>query len=238
MHYRCSRAVNMRHVAYNSGYDRVCVREFQGSDVTPFFSADDHGVCAVHDAERKHLAFPRQRARGTCSTRPAAIQKRRALRHPSRPRPCAVYDRVLEQLVSCGYTAAANDCLARGSNRGSGDAERGEVLLVQGATHPLKSGRENLFAIIHLLSERNHRQEALLLRSTAQGFIACRGVAQPGRAPGSGPGGRRFKSSLPDHNYNKTEHLKTELQGLQKGSPKRSPKRFFWHAFSTLKSQI
>src|SRR5438552_5678250 len=27
---------------------------------------------------------------------------------------------------------------------------------------------------------------------------ACRGVAQPGRAPGSGPGGRRFKSSLPD----------------------------------------
>src|SRR2546423_12576026 len=26
-----------------------------------------------------------------------------------------------------------------------------------------------------------------------------RGVAQPGRAPGSGPGGRRFKSSRPDH---------------------------------------
>src|SRR5437660_12448891 len=29
--------------------------------------------------------------------------------------------------------------------------------------------------------------------------IRSRGVAQPGRAPGSGPGGRRFKSSLPDH---------------------------------------
>src|SRR5271157_1374936 len=29
----------------------------------------------------------------------------------------------------------------------------------------------------------------------------CRGVAQPGRAPGSGPGGRRFKSSLPDQSY-------------------------------------
>src|ERR1700741_2833405 len=28
--------------------------------------------------------------------------------------------------------------------------------------------------------------------------LPCRGVAQPGRAPGSGPGGRRFKSSLPD----------------------------------------
>jgi hypothetical protein len=34
----------------------------------------------------------------------------------------------------------------------------------------------------------------------ARGIRAsCRGVAQPGRAPGSGPGGRRFKSSLPDH---------------------------------------
>ena len=31
-----------------------------------------------------------------------------------------------------------------------------------------------------------------------QGAASRRGVAQPGRAPGSGPGGRRFKSSLPD----------------------------------------
>src|SRR5579863_9808858 len=31
--------------------------------------------------------------------------------------------------------------------------------------------------------------------------VACRGVAQPGRAPGSGPGGRRFKSSLPDQSF-------------------------------------
>jgi hypothetical protein len=30
-------------------------------------------------------------------------------------------------------------------------------------------------------------------------LLQSRGVAQPGRAPGSGPGGRRFKSSLPDH---------------------------------------
>ena len=28
-----------------------------------------------------------------------------------------------------------------------------------------------------------------------------RGVAQPGSAPGSGPGGRRFKSSRPDHSF-------------------------------------
>ena len=30
-------------------------------------------------------------------------------------------------------------------------------------------------------------------------MTACRGVAQPGRALGSGPRGRRFKSSRPDH---------------------------------------
>ena len=38
------------------------------------------------------------------------------------------------------------------------------------------------------------REQCSLLRSVQ----ACRGVAQPGRAPGSGPGGRRFKSSRPD----------------------------------------
>jgi hypothetical protein len=32
-----------------------------------------------------------------------------------------------------------------------------------------------------------------------------RGVAQPGRAPGSGPGGRRFKSSLPDQSFQTLE---------------------------------
>ena len=34
-----------------------------------------------------------------------------------------------------------------------------------------------------------------------------RGVAQPGRAPGSGPGGRRFKSSLPDHFKSTTSEI-------------------------------
>ena len=34
-----------------------------------------------------------------------------------------------------------------------------------------------------------------------------RGVAQPGRAPGSGPGGRRFKSSLPDHLFSTSWRL-------------------------------
>src|SRR5580704_2486089 len=38
-----------------------------------------------------------------------------------------------------------------------------------------------------------------------------RGVAQPGRAPGSGPGGRRFKSSLPD------QILLNGMRGLNSG---------------------
>ena len=36
-----------------------------------------------------------------------------------------------------------------------------------------------------------------------------RGVAQSGSAPGLGPGGRRFESSLPDHVFNdlQTSHI-------------------------------
>ena len=36
---------------------------------------------------------------------------------------------------------------------------------------------------------------------SSRGAAHSRGVAQPGRAPGSGPGGRRFKSSLPDQSF-------------------------------------
>ena len=38
----------------------------------------------------------------------------------------------------------------------------------------------------------------------AQTYEFRRGVAQPGRAPGSGPGGRRFKSSLPDQFFSRS----------------------------------
>src|SRR5205807_2516783 len=41
--------------------------------------------------------------------------------------------------------------------------------------------------------------------------LSCRGVAQPGRAPGSGPGGRRFKSSLPD-NRNKSRSTRRGIR--------------------------
>ena len=42
---------------------------------------------------------------------------------------------------------------------------------------------------------------ALSLPDTSGSAVQSRGVAQPGRAPGSGPGGRRFKSSLPDQSF-------------------------------------
>ena len=45
-----------------------------------------------------------------------------------------------------------------------------------------------------------------------------RGVAQPGRAPGSGPGGRRFKSSLPDQSFQQLAIL-ASCWGTQKGLP-------------------
>ena len=52
---------------------------------------------------------------------------------------------------------------------------------------------------------------------------ASRGVAQPGRAPGSGPGGRRFKSSLPDQlfpiTYSGMKALKVDPPGFGPGAP-------------------
>src|SRR5262245_32765632 len=45
-----------------------------------------------------------------------------------------------------------------------------------------------------------------------------RGVAQPGRAPGSGPGGRRFKSSRPDHHpLARMMTLRARIQGRVQG---------------------
>ncbi len=41
-----------------------------------------------------------------------------------------------------------------------------------------------------------------------------RGVAQPGRAPASGAGGRRFESSLPDHFYNQQLTRSSVLHGI------------------------
>jgi hypothetical protein len=52
--------------------------------------------------------------------------------------------------------------------------------------------------LIHL-NERNDGIESARPHPFRFAFNRVRGVAQPGRAPGSGPGGRRFKSSLPDH---------------------------------------
>ena len=57
--------------------------------------------------------------------------------------------------------------------------------------------------------------ECYILREFEWLYSSCvavsRGVAQPGRAPGSGPGGRRFKSSLPDQSI----PLKLKQQGIR-----------------------
>ena len=77
-----------------------------------------------------------------------------------------------------------------------------------------------------------------LLRIPAFFFagFTCRGVAQPGRAPGSGPGGRRFKSSLPDQSFGS----RTIVQPVCSGTPRavrKFPKRrvstwlFSWDFF-------
>jgi hypothetical protein len=66
-------------------------------------------------------------------------------------------------------------------------------------------------AIIFKRTISRHSKSTLATASASHVFdfrvriasLQCRGVAQPGRAPGSGPGGRRFKSSLPDHLSNK-----------------------------------
>src|SRR3954452_6212569 len=42
-----------------------------------------------------------------------------------------------------------------------------------------------------------------------RGAVPRRGVAQPGRAPGSGPGGRRFESCLPDQSADSIGDLAT-----------------------------
>ena len=44
-----------------------------------------------------------------------------------------------------------------------------------------------------------------------------RGVAQPGRAPGSGPGGRRFKSSLPDQCFQWFANQRSRPTGISPG---------------------
>ena len=49
------------------------------------------------------------------------------------------------------------------------------------------------------LGVRRSSLQRVLYPEAAAANQSDRGVAQPGRAPGSGPGGRRFKSSLPDH---------------------------------------
>src|ERR1043165_3902202 len=73
-------------------------------------------------------------------------------------------------------------------------------------------------------------------RSALSGRHLIRGVAQPGRAPGSGPGGRRFKSSLPDHlfstRYKPSEAL--EIPAVGKNATGLTSQDFFQEYYSQL----
>ena len=55
-----------------------------------------------------------------------------------------------------------------------------------------------------------HRNELPVIGKGRQPFCILREVAQPGSAPGLGPGGRRFESCLPD----KTNKASGESQGF------------------------
>src|SRR5579859_1052708 len=73
------------------------------------------------------------------------------------------------------------------ASRSSAAAQMGTGLEVCLAQYPLPANEIRYQKLCY--------NQALLLRPF---WAFVRGVAQPGRAPGSGPGGRRFKSSLPD----------------------------------------
>src|ERR1035437_6222118 len=79
-------------------------------------------------------------------------------------------------------------------------------------------------------------------QAAPQGYAPAtqvRGVAQPGRAPGSGPGGRRFESSLPDHSKKKIAIISFPIRLVQSlpnsnPAPSRRPgtARQFWSTSS------
>ena len=45
----------------------------------------------------------------------------------------------------------------------------------------------------------SHPNFFLIFKSFSLGYQSVRGMAQPGSAPGLGPGGRKFESCCPDH---------------------------------------
>src|SRR5580658_9210675 len=67
------------------------------------------------------------------------------------------------------------------------------------------AAEEKLRAVSIILIRRKLRSKPVRAECSKIGRLTTsRGVAQPGRAPGSGPGGRRFKSSLPDQSFSRS----------------------------------
>jgi hypothetical protein len=71
--------------------------------------------------------------------------------------------------------------------------------------------------------------ELLLLERPGGSEQPGRGVAQPGSAPGSGPGGRRFKSSRPDHSFQSSRNTRRGIDALL--STRTSTRNRLYHHF-------
>ena len=91
-------------------------------------------------------------------------------------------------------------------NKGYNDALTEIVSTLSRSSQPSRSNQplagEAQVKRCHAREKRRVAGNAILkMTESERGLrdsVSSRGVAQPGRAPGSGPGGRRFKSSLPD----------------------------------------
>ena len=71
----------------------------------------------------------------------------------------------------------------------------------------------------YLMNGRQVAQQPLMLSAcvtvTSNGLnLTIRGVAQSGSAPGSGPGGRRFESSRPDHHSTLFDRLVSRIASV------------------------
>jgi hypothetical protein len=89
-------------------------------------------------------------------------------------------------------------------------------MIWRGASQGVNTRRQHL-RVLYFLSGSNAGPEYLSARVVPL-LSPCRGVAQPGRAPGSGPGGRRFKSSRPDQ-FNLQTLMYLELLDLRSPFP-------------------
>jgi hypothetical protein len=103
----------------------------------------------------------------------------------------------------------------------------------QGALGPFSAAAKLLLNLLSCCCDSATRPSGRGLHSRHQHSTqhSVRGVAQSGSAPGSGPGGRRFESSRPDHLksvlYAESRHGRNPKPGDQSAQASRS-RRVLW----------